>query len=210
MRPPIVLIGMPGSGKSTIGKRLAVRLGLPFVDADRELELRSGVSIATIFEIEGEAGFREREARLLAELCERSDVVIATGGGAVLRPENRAVLQGRPQVIYLEATVAELWSRVRHDRRRPLLQSGDARERLGLLLRERAPLYEQVADKTVRGHRQSLERFTGEVLATLDVGGDSVAPGEQAIPHADGAESADAPTTPANESAPPSGPPHHA
>ncbi len=167
MRPPIILVGMPGSGKSTIGRRLAARLGLDFVDADRELEARSGVSIATIFEIEGEAGFRDRESRLLVELCARNDVVIATGGGVVLREENRRVLAERGQVVYLEASIAELWSRLRHDRKRPLLQHGDAREKLAQLLRDRTPLYESVADLTMRGQRQSMERFTADIVLAL-------------------------------------------
>lgn len=165
---------MPGSGKSTLGKRLATRLGLTFVDADRELEDRSGVSIATIFEIEGEAGFRDREARLLVDLCQREDTVVATGGGVVVRPENRAILAGSPRVVYLETTLAELWSRLRHDRKRPLLQQGDARARLGQLLVERGPLYASVADITVRGQRQSIERFASDIIAALHEHGPDV------------------------------------
>ncbi len=160
---------MPGSGKSTIGKRLAARLGCPFVDADRELESRCGVTIATMFEIEGEQGFRDREARLLAELCEEKGQVVATGGGVILRPENRALLRGQPRVVYLQASVAELWSRLRHDRKRPLLQGKDPRARIEKMHRERVPLYEEVADITVRGQRHSAERLLGDMIKSLEV-----------------------------------------
>lgn len=167
MKRSIFLVGMPGSGKSTIGKRLATRLGWPFVDADRELETRCGVTIATMFDIEGEAGFRDRESRLLAELCETDGLVVATGGGVVLREENRQLLMGRPLVVYLQASVAELWSRVRHDRRRPLLQGENPRARLERLHQERVALYEAVADLTAIGRRQSAERLLGDIIGQL-------------------------------------------
>ncbi len=168
--PSIFLIGMPGSGKSTIGKRLAARLDWPFVDADKELESRCGVTIATMFEIEGEQGFRDREARLLAELCEQPGQVVATGGGVILRPENRALLRAQPRVVYLQATVAELWSRLRHDRKRPLLQGKDPRARIEQMHSDRAALYEEVAKITVRGQRQSAERQLGEMINSLRLG----------------------------------------
>ena len=164
---PLVLVGMPGSGKSTVGRRLARRLGRPFVDADRELEVRCGVSIATMFEIEGEPGFRERESRLLEELLGDPALVIATGGGAVLAATNRDAMRRRGRVVYLQASLAELWTRVRHDRKRPLLQGTDGRARLAALLDARTPLYEEIAELTVRSHRQSAERLCADIIDAL-------------------------------------------
>lgn len=169
MNCTIFLVGMPGSGKTTIGKRLAARLGCPFIDADRELEARCGVTIATMFEIEGEQGFRDREARLLEELCDQKGHVVATGGGVILRPENRAILRDQPKVVYLQASVAELWSRLRHDRKRPLLQGKDPRARIEKMHRERVPLYEEVADITVRGQRHSAERLLSDMIVSLEI-----------------------------------------
>lgn len=165
---PLVLVGMPGSGKSTIGRRLAARLGRPFIDADHELEARCGVSIATVFDIEGEQGFRDREIRLIEELVARTDHVIATGGGVVLRQENRTVLSRCATVIYLQATLGELWNRLRHDRRRPLLQGDDPRQRIADLMAQRSALYEQVATVTLRARRQPADRFVGDIVATLE------------------------------------------
>ncbi len=167
MNRSIFLVGMPGSGKSTIGKRLAARLGRPFIDADRELEERCGVTVATMFEIEGETGFRDRETRLLEELSLRDGLIVATGGGIVLRECNRELLKGRPRVIYLQATVAELWSRLRHDRKRPLLQGEDPRRRIEQMHRDRVPLYEEVADMTAVGRRQSADKLLGDIIAQL-------------------------------------------
>lgn len=167
MNRSLFLVGMPGSGKSTIGKRLATRLDRPFIDADRELELRCGVPVTTMFEIEGELGFRDREARLLAELCEQDGLVVATGGGVVLRAENRQLLKGRPTVLYLQATVAELWSRLRNDRKRPLIQGPNGRSRLEQLHHDRIALYEEVADLTIKGQRQSADRLLGDIITRL-------------------------------------------
>jgi len=167
MNRSVFLIGMPGCGKSTLGKRLATRMGRPFVDADRELEERCGVTVATMFDIEGEQGFRDREHRLLAELSEQDGLVVATGGGVVLREDNRLLLQGRPLVMYLEASVAELWSRLRNDKKRPLLQGADPRARLETLFSERGPLYESVADVMFKGQRQSADRQLSDIIALL-------------------------------------------
>ncbi|MGC1439679.1 MAG: shikimate kinase [Burkholderiaceae bacterium] len=167
MKCSLVLVGMPGSGKSTIGRRLAQRLDRPFVDADAELESRCGVSVATVFEIEGEDGFRERESRLLAELIEQPELVVATGGGVVVTPVNRELMKRAATVVFLEATLGELWNRLRNDRKRPLLQSNDPRKRIAQLLETRQPLYESVADLTVRSRRQSAERFTNEIVRAL-------------------------------------------
>lgn len=153
MNPPstmsVFLVGMMGAGKTTIGGRLACRLNRPFIDVDRELEARLGVDIPTIFDVEGEAGFRRRESLLIDELSRLPDRVMATGGGAVLAECNRACLMARGRVIYLRATPGELWQRLRRDRHRPLLQSSDLRERIRSLHEARHPLYESVADYAI-------------------------------------------------------------
>lgn len=143
---PIYLVGMMGAGKTTIGRALARRLGWQFVDLDHELESRCGVRVSIIFDIEGEQGFRKRESALLDECTRRSGIVLATGGGAVLSPQNRQVLRERGVVVYLRASVDELFRRVECDRNRPLLQTDNPRQRLQDLLQQREPLYEEVAD----------------------------------------------------------------
>ena len=158
-RGNLFLVGLPGAGKSTLGRQLARRLRMRFVDADAELEHRLGVSIPTIFEIEGEAGFRDREESTLAELTLLSGVVLSTGGGAVLRPANRARLKENGTVIYLHADPAILWERVRHSRNRPLLQSADPRTRLAILYAERDALYREVADYVIESDRDEVLRF---------------------------------------------------
>jgi shikimate kinase len=150
---PIVFIGMMGAGKTTVGRAYAARHGLAFIDSDQELEARTGVSIPTIFAVEGEEGFRERETRLLAELLGREDVVLATGGGVVLRPENRAQLRRRGIVVYLHVPPEVLWERLRHDRHRPLLQVPQPRQRIFELYAQRDPLYREAADIVVDGGR---------------------------------------------------------
>ena len=158
-RGNLFLVGLPGAGKSTLGRQLARRLNKRFIDADAELEQRLGVSIPTIFEIEGEAGFRDREEATLAELTQFSDVVLSTGGGAVLRPGNRALLKENGTVVYLHADPAILWERVRHSRNRPLLQTADPRNRLATLYAERDALYREVADHVVDSDRDAVLRF---------------------------------------------------
>jgi len=141
----IFLIGMMGAGKSTVGKALARRLGREFIDTDHEIVGRTGVPIATIFEIEGEAGFRRRESAVLAELATRPGAVIATGGGAVISRENRRLMREAGLVVYLHATLERLHERTRRDSSRPLLASGDRRSKLGKLLEVRDPLYRETA-----------------------------------------------------------------
>jgi shikimate kinase len=158
-RGNLFLVGLPGAGKSTLGRQLARRLNKHFVDADTELENRLGVSIPTIFEIEGEAGFRDREEVTLAELTQLVDVVLSTGGGAVLRPANRARLKENGTVVYLHADPHVLWERVRHSRNRPLLQTGDPRIRLATLYGERDALYREVADHVIESDRDEVMRF---------------------------------------------------
>lgn len=163
----LYLVGMPGAGKSTIGKVLARELVLPFVDADQEMVEHTGVSIATIFELEGEAGFRNREAQLIAELCQRDGVLLATGGGAVLREDNRVALTQTGVVIYLNASLDHLWQRTRHDARRPLLQAGNPRGILKALLEARDPLYRQSADLVIETGRQSAGTLVRDICEEL-------------------------------------------
>lgn len=145
----VFLVGPPGAGKTTIGRRLARLRGLAFVDSDNEIEARCGVDISLIFEIEGEAGFREREARMIDELTGRDSIVVATGGGCVLRPENRHALAARGTVVYLYATVDQQMQRTKRSQRRPLLRNGDRRQTLERLFAERDPLYREIADVVV-------------------------------------------------------------
>lgn len=152
----IFLVGLMGAGKTSVGKLLAKRLGKSFYDSDQEIERATGVKIPLIFEIEGETGFRAREAKMLAELTARRDVVLATGGGAVLAEENRRLLSENGVVIYLRAAVADLWRRTRHDKNRPLLKSADPRATLDQLFAERDPLYRGIADVVVDTGNQSL------------------------------------------------------
>ncbi len=142
----IYLIGPMGAGKTTIGRQLARTLGLDFLDSDREIERRSGVDIPTIFDFEGEEGFRLRERAMIDALTRRDDIVLATGGGVVLDPENRRDLVNRGTVVYLDTSVDEQLRRTRHDRHRPLLQADDRRATLERLNAEREPLYREIAD----------------------------------------------------------------
>ncbi|HEY0879214.1 MAG TPA: shikimate kinase [Zeimonas sp.] len=164
---PLVLVGMMGAGKSTVGRRLAARLNRHFVDADRALEARCGVPIATIFELEGEAGFRRRERAMLDELLALPDVVLATGGGVVLDDGNRRLLRERGWVVYLKAAAPELWHRLRRDRTRPLLQTGNPRERIAQLLAQREPLYDAVAHCTVPSAHQPVDELVEHIIDAL-------------------------------------------
>lgn len=149
----VVLVGLMGAGKTTVGREYARRKGMHFVDCDHELEARLGVKVATIFEIEGEAGFRRRESLLLDELTLQTGLVLATGGGVVLNPENREMLMRRGTVVYLNVPPRILWERTRNDKGRPLLQVPNPRERLESFFRERDPLYREVADIVIDGGR---------------------------------------------------------
>jgi shikimate kinase len=167
---PIALVGMMGSGKSTVGRRLAQSLGRQFIDADRELEARLNVPIPTIFELEGEEGFRKRESLLLEELCQRPGLVLATGGGVVLAEVNRGVLRDRAYVVYLKASLPELWHRLRHDKGRPLLRAPNPRERIAELVQARDPLYESVANLEVLTSRQPVERLVADIIERIPQG----------------------------------------
>jgi shikimate kinase len=164
VRPAIFLIGMMGAGKSTVGRLLARRCGFEFIDCDRELEARSGVTIATMFELEGEAGFRRREAALIDELTQRSRTVLATGGGAILDEANRRHLRERGLVIYLRASLDEILRRTQKDRARPLLQTPDRRGRIAQLLGEREALYEQTAHVVVQSNAGNPNRLVAKLL----------------------------------------------
>ena len=152
----IFLVGLMGAGKTSVGRLLARRLGKTFYDCDHEVERVTGVRIPVIFEIEGEAGFRARETRMLCELCAGKGVVLATGGGAVLAQENRKVLSECGTVVYLRASPHDLYQRTRHDRNRPLLQTADPLAKLTALYAERDPLYREVADVIVDTGNQSV------------------------------------------------------
>ncbi len=163
----IFLVGLMGAGKTTIGKLLAKHLKKTFIDTDHELELRTGVKIPLIFELEGEAGFRDREAALIHELTQRQDIILATGGGAVLRTENRAALAQRGTVIYLNAKVEDLWLRTQHDKNRPLLQTSDPKAKLAELFAQRDPLYREIADLVVTSGQQNVQHAAREVERRL-------------------------------------------
>jgi shikimate kinase len=161
---------MMGSGKSTVGRRLASHLGIDFIDADKELEARCGVPIATIFELEGEAGFRKRETDLVAELLgEPIFRVLATGGGVVLAEANRTCLREHSRCIYLEAQVHDLWVRLRNDRERPLLQTANPRARITQLVEVRHPLYIETAEFSVKTGRQGAERTVSDIITALSL-----------------------------------------
>lgn len=165
--PRIFLIGPMGAGKTTIGRRLAQVLDREFLDSDHEIEQRAGASIPLIFELESEAGFRTREKTVIAELTQHPGIVLATGGGAVLDPDNRRCLAGRGFVVYLYASVDEQLQRTRHDTQRPLLQTADPRARLASLLEQRDPLYREIADLVVSSDGQLLRTIVQQILDHL-------------------------------------------
>lgn len=150
-RRNIYLVGLMGAGKTTVGRQLAKRLGRTFYDSDHEIVARTGVPIPTIFEIEGEDGFRRREAQAIAELSGEQNIVLATGGGVVLNPENRQRLHETGWVVYLNVPPTLLYERTRHDRNRPLLQVADPLARLEELYAIRDPLYRETAHFVVNG-----------------------------------------------------------
>ncbi|HEX5374072.1 MAG TPA: shikimate kinase [Aquabacterium sp.] len=173
----ISLIGLPGGGKSTVGKQLAKRLGVRFLDADTVLEERIGMPIRSFFEQRGEAAFRDLEEQVLDELTlpaeggESSGLVLATGGGAVLRPINRERLKARSTVVYLRSTPEELYRRLKHDTQRPLLQVPDPMAKLRELYAQRHPLYEQTAHYAVDTGRPSVSTLVNMILMQLDMAG---------------------------------------
>lgn len=163
----IFLIGPMGSGKTTLGRRVARALGREFLDLDEELERRCGVEVNVIFEIEGEAGFREREHALLAEVAAERGRVIATGGGSVLREDNRALLKDNGLVVWLDANVAQQLKRLERDRRRPLLAAPDRRERLIRMAELRNPIYAGLADVVFESRNLPLPRMAKALEETI-------------------------------------------
>ena len=164
----IFLVGMMGAGKTSVGRVLAKRLNKAFYDSDHVIEERTGVKIPVIFEIEGESGFRQRESAILDELTMLDDVVLATGGGAILAPENREWLGTRGTVVYLRASVKDLLNRTRHDKNRPLLQTADPRGRLNELFELRDPLYREAAHVTIDTGSQSLTTLVNRLHHMLE------------------------------------------
>nr|VFK27592.1 MAG: shikimate kinase [Candidatus Kentron sp. MB]VFK32994.1 MAG: shikimate kinase [Candidatus Kentron sp. MB]VFK75686.1 MAG: shikimate kinase [Candidatus Kentron sp. MB] len=164
----IFLVGPMGVGKTSIGRQLAKSLGKQFVDSDREIEILTGVSISLLFELEGESGFRQREQSIIAQLTCRKEIVLATGGGAVLRKENRIHLMNRGFVVYLHAPVARLLQRTAGDRSRPLLQTSNPGRQLEKLIKERDPLYRQVANVIVSADEKSPWHVTSHILKQLE------------------------------------------
>jgi shikimate kinase len=167
----LVLVGLPGSGKSTVGRSLARRLRLSFVDSDQLIEQRIGCSIREFFAREGEARFRDEEQQALADIAAGPSCVLATGGGAVLRPANRDILRQAGHVIYLRSTPEELWRRLRRDTKRPLLQVSDPLGKLREMFAERDPLYREIAEFVIDTGRPSVPALVGLVLMQLEVAG---------------------------------------
>jgi shikimate kinase len=166
-KPNIFLIGPMGSGKSAVGKYLSRLVRAPFFDSDSEIERRTGVDIPYIFEKEGETGFRQRERETLDALTADGPMVLATGGGAVLLPENRAFLSERGCVVYLKTSVAQQVYRVKHARNRPLLNNVEPGEKLEQLMRVRAPIYEALADVTVSTDGRRVRVVAEEIMRAL-------------------------------------------
>lgn len=168
----IVLVGLPGSGKTTIGRQLARRLQLPFVDSDQVIEQRLGCSIRAYFDRAGEAAFRDLEQAVIDELTQRGPCVLSTGGGAVLRPRNREHLKARGKVFYLRSSPDEVFRRIKHDRSRPLLQVADPVQKLRDLFAQRDPLYREVAHFVIETGRPSVATLVNMILMQLELSGE--------------------------------------
>ncbi|WP_119327564.1 shikimate kinase AroK [Cysteiniphilum halobium] len=163
----VFLIGPVGAGKSTIGRQLASELKLDFVDSDREIEQRCGVDIDWIFDIEGEDGFRKREQEVLSDLANRQGIVLATGGGAIILPENRTLLSSRGKVVYLQASIEQQLERTAKDKKRPLLQVDDKEAQLKKLMAEREPLYQEIADITIETSETTVRNVVQKITNLL-------------------------------------------
>ena len=163
----LFLVGPMGAGKTTVGRELARQLRLSFHDSDHEIERRTGANISLIFDLEGEAGFRVRERNMIAELAQHENSVLATGGGAILDPANRTALAAHGTVIYLHAPVEHLLKRIGRDTHRPLMQTEHPRARLEHLMRERDPLYREIADLVIETHRRRTPSVVSDILRHL-------------------------------------------
>ena len=167
MKKNIVLVGLMGAGKSTVGRHLSKRLKMQFYDSDHEIEKRTGVSIATIFEIEGEEGFRLREEQMIVELCQHDNIILATGGGSILSAITRKIIQKDAHVIYLSTTAEQLFMRICHDKSRPLMQTANPLETLRNLLKKREPYYLEVATSIVKTGQQRINVVIQEIIKSL-------------------------------------------
>ena len=163
----ISLVGMMGAGKTTVGKLLAQQMGKTFFDSDEEIQRRTGVTIPHIFDVEGETGFRQREANVIQDLVKLDNIILATGGGVILLEQNRDALRCNGVVVYLKSSVHDLWQRTRHDRNRPLLQTADPRVRLKELYEQRDPLYTQAADLIMPTGKQSVHSLVLQLQQEL-------------------------------------------
>lgn len=163
------LVGLMGAGKTTVGRALARKACKTFYDTDQEIEARTGVRVATIFDIEGEQRFRDRETCVLSDLVKLHDIVLATGGGAILREQNRRLLSANGTVIYLRANIDDLLARTQHDRNRPLLQIADPRAKLASLFEERDPLYREIADLVIDTTQQNVNMLVTQLEEKLFV-----------------------------------------
>jgi len=172
----LALIGLPGVGKTTVGRQLARRLQVPFFDSDQVIEERIGCSIREFFEREGEQAFRDWEEAVIDELTQSGPCVLSTGGGAVLRPVNRQRLRERGRVVYLRSTPDELMRRLRHDRTRPLLQVADPAQRLRELYAARDPLYRETAHDVIETGRPSVATLVNTIVMQLELGADAAVP----------------------------------
>ena len=166
-KPNIFLVGPMGAGKTSIGRQLAEALGMDFFDSDHEIEARSGATIPWIFDVEGEDGFRKREQTMIDELSQRQNIVLATGGGAVLSETSRNYLKTRGTVIYLSASIDLLLERTQRDRNRPLLQTENPRARLEELMQIREPLYREVADIVLETDNSSIRHTVNRIIKQL-------------------------------------------
>ena len=164
----IFLIGPMGVGKTTIGKVLSEELGMDFFDSDREIEASTGADIPWIFDVEGEVGFRIRESKMIEILTQRKKIVLATGGGAILAPENRRWLSSRGTVVYLRASIKQQFERTSRDKNRPLLQTPDPEKRIKELMQVRDPLYREAADLIVDTNRRNPKAVSNEILFQLN------------------------------------------
>lgn len=164
----IILVGMMGAGKSTMGRVLAKHTGKQYIDSDVEIQNRTGVSIPYIFDVEGEDGFRQRESAVIEDVLCKENIVLATGGGAILSSGNRKRMAGNGIIVYLQASVNELWQRTRHDKNRPLLQTGNPQEKLAELFCQRDPLYMEVADVVIQTGKQNVHGLMLQLVGRIE------------------------------------------
>ena len=164
----IFLVGLMAVGKSTVGRQLAAALDRPFFDSDHEIEKRAGAEIAWIFDVEGEVGFRDREEQVIDDLSQMQSIVMATGGGAVLREVNRQNLASRGMVFHLDSSLEKLYARTHKDKKRPLLQSADPRKVLKDLKEKRAPLYQEIEDYRISTDRQNATAVVRQIMRQIN------------------------------------------